>query len=155
MITKIIIFIGVMLLVLLASAKQITDSRDLKRRIDQIKRRQSSTIAPKTLQDMSLRRRKTEARGLSYWILKPLPDSKRMATLLENAGVKMTPKQFIFRRAITTLAIIFLVTIVFGKSILLAIPVGIIVGVWVPFKLLKRKINKQGQAFFAFLSGSH
>lgn len=147
MITKIIIFIGVMLLVLLASAKKITDSRDLKRRIDQIKRRQSSTIVPKTIQDMSLRRRKTEAHGLSYWILKPLPDSKRMAALLENAGVKMTPKQFIFRRAITTIAIIFLITIILGKSILLAIPVGIIVGVLLPFKLLKRKINKQGQAF--------
>lgn len=145
MFTKIIIFIGIILLVGLASAKRITDSRDLKRRIDRIKQRK--TVAPKTIQDMSLRRKKTENNGLAYMILKPLPDSKKIAILLENAGVKMTPKQFILRRVVSVIAIIVVISVILKKSILLAMPVALIIGVWLPFKLLKRKINKQAQDF--------
>lgn len=145
MFIKIIIFIGIILLVGLASAKRITDSRDLKRRIDRIKQRK--TVAPKTIQDMSLRRKKTENEGLAYMILKPLPDSKKIAILLENAGVKMTPKQFILRRVVSVVAIIVVITVILKKSILLAMPVALIVGVWLPFKLLKRKIDKQAQDF--------
>lgn len=147
MLTKVIIFIGIMLLVLMASAKKIADNRDLKRRIEGIKRRKSQATAPKTVQEMSLRRKKNETHGIAYWLLKPLPDSKRMATLLENAGVKMTPKQFIFKRVIITLGIIFIIKFVLGKPILLAAPVALIIGVWLPFKLIKMKINRQSQAF--------
>lgn len=145
MFTKIIIFIGIILLVGLASAKRITDSRDLKRRIDRIKQRK--TISPKTIQDMSLRRKKTENEGLAHMLLKPLPDSKKIGILLENAGVKMTPKQFILRRVVSVIVIIFVITVILKKSILLAVPVAIVLGVLVPFKLLKRKINNQAQAF--------
>ncbi|MEQ1790540.1 MAG: hypothetical protein ABL857_08860, partial [Rickettsiales bacterium] len=105
MFIKIGIFIGIMLLVLLASVKKITDNRDLKRRIEAIQRRKFQNSAPKTIKEMSLRRRKTDTKGFANILLKPLPDSKRMAVLLENAGVKMTPKQFILRRVIITCAI--------------------------------------------------
>jgi tight adherence protein B len=147
MFIKIGIFIGIMLLVLLASVKKITDNRDLKRRIEAIQRRKFQNSAPKTIKEMSLRRRKTDTKGFANILLKPLPDSKRMAVLLENAGVKMTPKQFILRRVIITCAIIIVIKIVLNKSILIALPVALIIGVWLPFKLLKRKINKQAQAF--------
>lgn len=145
MFTKIGIFVGILLLVVLASVKKITDNRDLKRRVDGIKRRQSTV--PKTVQEMSLRRQKLETKGIASLLLKPLPDSKRIEALLENAGVKMTAKQFVFRRVIITLGIILLITVAFGKSILLAAPVALIIGIWLPFKILKYKINKQSQAF--------
>jgi tight adherence protein B len=146
MLTKVMIFIGIIILVYLASAKKINDNRDLKRRIDRIKQRKN-TNAPKTIQEMSLRRKKTENTGFSSMLLKPLPDSKKIASLLENAGVKLTPKQFLMRRAVTTAAIIAVITLVLHKSIFLAIPVAIIFGVWIPFKWLKMKINKQAQEF--------
>ncbi len=146
MLTKVMIFIGIMILVLLASAQRIKDARDLKRRVDRIKQRKN-TSGPKTIQEMSLRRKKTENTGFSSMLLKPLPDSKKIAILLENAGVKMTPKQYIMRRAISVVIIIAIITLLLKKSILLAIPTAIIFGVWAPFKWLKRKINKQAQDF--------
>jgi tight adherence protein B len=145
MITKIVIFIGIIILVALASAKKIADTRDLKRRIERIKQRKSTV--PKTIQEMSLRRKKTETGVVASWILKPLPDSKRMESLLENAGIKITPKQFIFRLALITSCIILVLTVILGKPIMLAVPVAIFFGIWLPFKLLKRKIDKQSQAF--------
>lgn len=145
MLTKIVIFIGILLLVGLASAKKITDARDLKRRIERMKRQKSSV--PITIQEMSLRRKKTDTKGLAYWLLKPLPDSKKMLVLLENSGSKLTPKQFIFRMVVAVGAIIFIIAVVLGKPILLALPVSLIFGVWLPFKVLKYKINKQSQAF--------
>ncbi len=147
MMTKIIIFIGIVLLVGLASAKRITDARDMKRRIDRIKSRKNASAQPKTAQEMSLRRKKTEVHGISYWLLKPFPDSKRIANLLENAGVKMTPKQFILRRLVTIIGIILVITVIMGKPFMVSVPVALVLGVWLPFKLLKRKINKQAQAF--------
>lgn len=145
MFTKIMIFIGIILLVFLASAKRITDNRDLKRRIDRIKQRKS--VTPKTIQEMSLRRKQSDGSGLASLLLKPLPNSKRIGNLLENAGVKMTPKQFIFRRVAAVAAIIVVMTVILKKSIFLAIPVSLALGVWLPFKLLKRKIAKQAQDF--------
>ncbi len=145
MITKIVIFIGVLLLAVLASAKKISDARDLRRRIDNIQRRKST--APKSVQEMSLRRKKTETKGIAYWLLKPFPDSKRMAILLDNAGSKITPKQFVFRMLIAVVGIILVISFVLGKPILLALPVALIIGIWLPFKILHYKINKMAQAF--------
>jgi tight adherence protein B len=146
MLTKIAIFIGIILMIGLASAKRITDSRDLKRRIDRIKSRKTSGV--KTIQqEMSLRRKKQENTGLAHILMKPLPDSKKITTLLENAGVKMTAKQFIMRRAVSVIAIIFVVTVILQKSIYLSLPASLIFGVWLPFKILKMKIDKQAQAF--------
>lgn len=146
MFTKIAIFIGIILMIGLASAKRITDSRDLKRRIDRIKARKTSTT--KTIQqEMSLRRKKQEHTGLAHILMKPLPDSKRIAALLENAGVKMTAKQFIMRRVVSIIAIIFVITVILQKSIYISLPASLIFGVWLPFKILKMKINKQSQAF--------
>ncbi len=145
MLTKIVVLIGVLLLVGLASVKKITDARDMKRRIDAIKRRRKTV--PKTVQEMSLRRRKEETKGLAFFLLKPLPDSKKMAALLDNAGMKITPKQFIFRMVVAIVAIIVIITVVLGKPLLFSVPVALILAVWLPFKVLKHKINKQAQEF--------
>lgn len=145
MLTNIAIIIGIVLLIGLASAKRISDNITLKRRIDRIRRQKN--IIPKTVQEMSLRRKKSEARGISYWLLKPFPDSKRMASLLENAGVKLTPQQFILRRVATFFVVAIVGILILKQNVILVISVALIVGVWIPFKLLKRKIDKQGQAF--------
>lgn len=145
MLTKIGIFIGVLLLVALASAKKVSDARDLKRRIDRIKGRR--TNVPKTIQELSLRRKKVETGGLASVLLKPLPDSKRIAILLENAGYKITPKQFILRMGLSFVAIVVVGTVILGKSPLFSLPVALIISVWLPFKILKYKINKQAQEF--------
>lgn len=145
MLTNIAIIIGIVLLIGLASAKRISDNITLKRRIDRIRRQKN--IIPKTVQEMSLRRKKSEARGISYWLLKPFPDSKRMASLLENAGVKITPQQFILRRVATFFVVAIVGILILKQNVILVIAVALIVGVWIPFKLLKRKIDKQGQAF--------
>lgn len=131
----------------LASAKRITDSRDLKRRIDRIKARKHATTTKTIQQEMSLRRKKQDNTGIAHLLMKPLPDSKKIAALLENAGVKMTAKQFIMRRVVTVVAVIFVITIILHKSIYISLPVAVVFGVWVPFKILKMKINKQAQAF--------
>lgn len=132
----------------MASVKKIKDSRDLKRRIEDIKRRKYDTNAqPKSPMESSLRRKALENKGILYELLKPFPDSKRIASLLNRAGVNMTPKQFLMRRIISVIVIIVVISIILKKSFLISIPVALIIGVLLPFKLLRRKINKETQAF--------
>jgi len=117
----------------------------MRQRVERLKSRK--VTAPRTIQEMSLRRKTTEPRGLIYWLIKPLPDFKRLGDRLERAGKTVTPKQYAFRRLLTLLIITFLVSGVFHKSLLLGFSIGIIIGVWLPLKLLQRKISKQDKAF--------
>lgn len=95
----------------------------------------------------SLRRKTIEQKGLIYWITKPLPDSKYLGVLLERAGKTVTPKQYVFRRALSFLIIVFVVSVIFKKTLLLGIPLGVALGVWLPLKYLQYIINKQNRAF--------
>lgn len=119
--------------------------KTLQKRIERIKQRKIST--PKTMQDMSLRRKAAETKGLVYWLMKPLPDFKKLGDLLERAGKTMTPKQYVFRRTVSVLGIILVIIIILHKSFWIALPAGIVVGAWIPLKWLKRAINKQSKAF--------
>src|SRR5687767_2468809 len=98
MLTNILIFIGV--LVVFGGGAYIfgggPERQRMKKRIDRIKNRK--VIAPKSLQEVSLRRKTNEPKGLMYWITKPLPDFKRLGDRLERAGKTITPKQYVFRR---------------------------------------------------------
>ncbi len=136
------------MLVLMASVKRITDARDLRRRIEQIKRRKLIVSgAPKTIQELSLRRKKIDDEGFINLLLQKLPSSKRVNNLLTRAGVKISPKQFITRCFIAVVVVTLIVTFALHQSILLAVPVALICGVWLPFKWLKIRINKQAKAF--------
>lgn len=95
----------------------------------------------------SLRRKQDEQKGLVYILTKPLPDFKKLGDILERAGKTITPKQYVFRRLLVVLAIMFVTTVLFKKSLILGLGLGVILGVWVPLQLLKRAINKQNKAF--------
>ncbi|MEZ5691083.1 MAG: type II secretion system F family protein [Rickettsiales bacterium] len=131
-------------MIALVSAKKIADSRELRRRIDRM--RMKSSAAPKVMRELSLRRKNLESKGLSSILLKPLPNSKRIAILLDNAGIKITPKQFILRRFVTVLLIIAGAAI-FKFSVLMSIPVALIAGIWLPFKIIKMKMEKRSREF--------
>ena len=51
------------------------------------------------------------------------------------------------RRLITTIIITLVVAVIFKKNILFALSLGIIVGVWLPLKLMQFTIAKQSKAF--------
>lgn len=95
---------------------------------------------------MSLRRKGEETQGLVYWLLKPLPDFKRLGDTLERAGRTISPKRFIFRRIVGFIAITVALA-VFKVNIALAVVAGLVVGVWIPFKALSFSVNKRKKAF--------
>lgn len=122
-----------------------TQRRQTQKRIEQIKRRKMGT-APKGQQDVSLRRKTDEEKGLVYWLMKPLPDFKRLGDILERAGSTMSPKRYVFRRFVNFLLIAVPLWLITGYAVV-GIPLGLIFGVWIPYKLLQRKIFKRNRAF--------
>jgi len=147
MLENTIIFLLLMVLVVMASAKKISDSRELKRRVERIKLRKANS--PRTIQELSLRRKVVENHGLSYWLLKPFPNSKRMEDLLTRAKVNLTPKQFIMRCIIIMAVVFVAIFFIFKKPFLLAVIAALLLGVWLPFKWLKRKVAAQSKAFLS------
>lgn len=147
MLENAIIFLLLVVLVAMASAKKISDSRELKRRVERIKQRKSNT--PRTIQELSLRRKAVENQGLAYWLLKPFPNSKRMEDLLERAKLTITPKQFIMRCLGIVVAVFVLIYVIFKKPFLLAVIAALLLGVFIPFKWLQRRVAKQSKAFLS------
>ncbi len=120
----------------------VTRRRQMQQRIARVKKRQQTVSRAE-----SLRRKTTELKGLIYWLTKPLPDFKDLGYRLERAGRVITPKQYVVRRALNALVIIFIVGIVMNKSLLLAVPLGLVGGVWIPLQWLDFQIGKQAKAF--------
>src|SRR4051812_35397611 len=77
--------------------------KQMEKRIARMKGRKSTP--QKSLQEMSLRRKQHETKGLIHWLAKPLPDFKRLGDRLERAGKTITPKQYVLRRLMTMLII--------------------------------------------------
>jgi tight adherence protein B len=121
-------------------------NKQIKRRIDRIQQRRiGPTAGSQTM--LSLKRKMVDEHGLANWLMSPLPDFKKLGDHLARAGKTMTPKQFIFRRAMYFLGITLVIAVVLKKNIFLALAVALVFGVWGPFKLLDRAITKQGKAF--------
>jgi tight adherence protein B len=116
----------------------------MQKRIERIQQRKLN--AQKLVQDVSLRRKVDDTKGIGYYLSKPLPNFKKLGDRLTRAGKTMSPKQYLLNRLLAMLAIIG-VCAVLGKSILLGIFVGIIVGVWLPLKWLDMNIAAQNKAF--------
>lgn len=115
------------------------------KRIEKIKRRKPAP--PLTANELSLRRKKVEKKGIIYWLAKPLPDFNRLSGHLQRAGISMSPKQYVMRRIIFCLCIMVVAAGVFGLAWPLGFLVGLLLGVWIPWKFLNRKITKQQKAF--------
>lgn len=150
MLINILIFVSVIAIFLLGERLLGGNRRAMQKRVDRIKNRKAGGPV-KSAQEMSLRRKKEEPKGLMYWISKPLPDFKKLGDRLERAGMAITPKQYVMRRLIW-LGVITLLVVMFSKAVLLkklllGFFLGIILGVWVPLKLLNYKVNKQNKAF--------
>jgi len=114
------------------------------KRIERLKKRKPSATATS---DLNLRRKQSQSKGITYWLAKPLPDFKRLGGRLHRAGVTMTPKQYVLRRLMVACAVTFFVSFILKKSMALSVLAGLLIGVWIPLKLIKRKINKQSKAF--------
>jgi tight adherence protein B len=143
------IFVSVLVVFsVLALLKAYYDMRkQMKMRIERIVTQRRGMAAKRTTQDVSLRRKTTEEKGLVYWLTKPLPDFKQLANRLERAGATMTAKQYVFRRAMWVLGIMFLTKSILGQPWWIAAAIGLVVGVWIPYKFLNMKIAKQNKAF--------
>ena len=114
------------------------------KRIERIRMRKTSVL--KTGQDMSLRRKTDETKGIIYWIMKPLPDFKRLGDSLERAGKTISPKRFVFNRFIWFIIIGGALSLI-RMNPALAFAIALVFGVWLPFKVLQFKINKRNKAF--------
>ncbi|MFO0390021.1 MAG: type II secretion system F family protein [Alphaproteobacteria bacterium] len=113
------------------------------KRIERIRMRKVAAV--KSGQDMSLRRKTDETKGLVYWLMKPLPDFKRLGETLERAGKNISPKKYIFHRLIWFVGIAVILSMKLNPA--LAVAIALITGIWIPIKFLKRKINKRNKAF--------
>lgn len=118
------------------------ERKKLLKRIERINQRR---VAGKAQE--SLRRKTDTKKGLTYWLAKPLPDFKRLGDRLSRAGKHISPQQYMVRRLLTMLSIMFVISFLFKKSIWLGLFLGIILGVWLPLKLMQFKIDKESKAF--------
>jgi len=146
MLTNILIFVAILAIFGLGWLL-MGGGAERKRMLMRIERMRQRKAGAKSSQDMSLRRKSGEQKGLIHWVMKPLPDFKRLGDQLERAGKTLTPKQYIFRRVLWMLAIVVITKALFGKSIFLAIFLGVVFGVWIPLKWLQRMVSKQSKAF--------
>ena len=139
----IIAFVSVALLLnhIFGSGKQ---RKQMQKRIEQLRTR--SMPAAKAA-ELSLRRKNATPEGLMYILTKPLPHFQGLGDKLERAGKNISAKQYVVRRTIVVLLIVMVIAGLFKKSIFLALFVGLMLGVWVPFKALDYVIGKKKKAF--------
>lgn len=118
-----------------------------KRTLKRIERLKKRKPAPPLPSDLSLRRQTKEVHGIIYWLAKPLPDFKRLGDHLRRGGITQSPKQYVVRRLMVCVGITFFLSFILKKKLIVALLAGLVIGVWLPLKLLRRKINKQAKAF--------
>lgn len=139
-----IIFLGVMFV--LWKILEGGNSKETKKRIERIQKHRLLDQASRS-QDLSLRRKKNETKGLIDWLMKPLPDFKKLGDLLERSGAAISPKQYVLRRVLSFLLIVLVMSVVLKKSLWIGVVLGVIFGVWLPFKVIEYKIGKYKRAF--------
>ncbi len=120
--------------------------RAMRDRIDRIALRtvKKTTANPS---DLSLRRKDKEGSGLLSMLAKPLPSFSKLGDRLERLEIPLSPRQYALRRIFWVFGFMLVIGVVFGKSLLLGLFMGIIFGVWLPLKWMQRNINKQNKAF--------
>lgn len=146
MLTTFLIFIGVLAVMVPLLLMGDGARPNMKKRLARLKTRRIST--PKMAEaSLSLRKRVEEGpSGLLGVLMKPLPDFERLGARLEQAGSKLTARQFSFRCVLVVL-IITLVVHLLGKPILVGFCLGIVFAVWVPLKFLSMRVVRKQKAF--------
>ena len=76
-------------------------------------------------------------------LTKPLPNFAKLGDKLERVHSNLSAKQYVLRRLMWLLAVVIVVSVMFKKSLLLGLFFGIIFAVWLPLKIMQRKINKE------------
>lgn len=99
--------------------------------------------------DLSLKRKIVKLEGLLFWLTKPLPDFKKLGDMLERAGKTISPKQYVLRCVLIVLVLTFAVPLLFKKSWILGLCLGVVLAGWLPLKVLQYAINKRNKAFLA------
>lgn len=143
-ITGAVLFIAMTAFILL-----LGDSREkaMRKRIAKLKQR--SHIKPQSAEEaMSLRRKKHggDNSPLVEILMKPLPDFSILSKKLENAGIRLNAKQFIFR-CLIAVAILAGILAFAGASPWVGLCIGLIFGLWLPLKFINFKIARTQKAF--------
>lgn len=144
--TDILIFITVAGLFLGAFYVFGNKGRTTQKRIAALKNRGQLKASTNT-SDLTLKRKSNESTGLLALLAKPLPNFSKLGDKLERVHSNLSAKQYMLRRLMWMFAIMLVVSIVFKKSLLFGLFLGIILGVWLPLKIMQRKINKENKAF--------
>jgi tight adherence protein B len=79
--------------------------------------------------------------------MKPLPNFKNLGNQLEKAGKTITPKQYVLRLLLIMGLITSFLFVVVKKSLIVSVIAGLVFGIWIPLKLLKRASTKYSKAF--------
>ncbi len=118
----------------------------LNKRATKLKSRR--TTVPKTTQDMlSLRRQGQQKQSrLIELLMHPLPNFEKLGNRLTGAGSKISAKQFLLRSIIFIL-LCGAAALLLKKNPVIGLCIGIVIGLWLPMKMLSFKINKQQRKF--------
>jgi len=115
------------------------------RRIARVRARQAGMVQEE--EAFSLRRKTHDMGGLVQMLARPLPNFKTLGSKLERAGNPISPQQYVLRRVLWVLLIAAVICLLFKKSLVVGVLVGLVLGAWLPLKLLQRTIAKQNKAF--------
>ena len=119
------------------------ERRVMQKRIEAL----STRSRPASKATESLRRKGQETEGLVYLLMKPLPSFTNLGERLERAGRTVSAKQYVFRRVLTVVIIVGIISGLLKKSFFLALLAGLVIGVWIPLKYLGYVITKKSKAF--------
>jgi tight adherence protein B len=146
MLSVIVIIINAVALffLLLEIVKSKRAQLQVRQRIDGLGLRGDANAKP---QPIDLHRKTRELPGIFKWLTKPLPVFERLGHKFERLGKNITPKQYILRRVMITLIIIFIVSGLIKKSLVVGLLLGLIFGVLLPFKVLQWQLNKHTKKF--------
>lgn len=144
------ILLGVIaVLLLLWQVVRDSGNARLKKRAANLQKRKTSP--KKTAEsELSLRRKANEPKSaLLRVLLKPLPDFQKLQDRLDAAGSKKTAKQFMFR-SLVIMGLCIGVAGMMHKNLMIGFFVGVLLGVWLPLKILNFRINRKMKKFLTY-----
>lgn len=119
----------------------------VRKRIARMKSRKHNSPRASALDALSLRRKNgQELPPLIALLLKPFPKLEGLSIKLRRAGYTIDAQQFLLR-GLLAMAVMGGITALLGKSFFLGFSVGFLLMIWLPIKLVNRKLFKQRAKF--------